>query len=80
MNPGSPPRWILGHSAFGLQFHCEVRPEDLARWIDEDEAFVRAVLGTRGSRRLREQASLWFPAVEGPWRQRLANLLDACLG
>lgn len=70
----------LGSRAFGLQFHCEVRPEDLTRWIAEDQAFVCAALGERGPQLLKEQASLWFPAVGVPWRQLLTNLLHACLG
>jgi GMP synthase (glutamine-hydrolysing) len=70
----------VGRLAYGLQFHCEVGPADLARWLREDDAFVRTALGTGGLQRLREQASRWFPAVEGAWRQLLGNLLDACLG
>jgi GMP synthase-like glutamine amidotransferase len=34
----------IGARAYGLQFHCEVSPEALERWITEDSAFVRACL------------------------------------
>ena len=70
----------VGRLAYGLQFHCEVGPMDLVRWIAEDDAFVRAALGAGGPQWLREQASLWFPAVDGAWRQLLTNLLHACFG
>lgn len=69
----------LGDRAFGLQFHCEVRPKDLTRWLDEDGEFLRAALGIHGSQRLQEQASLWWPSTLPSWRQLLQNLLEACL-
>lgn len=69
----------LGDRAYGLQFHCEVGPEDLARWLKEDGAFVASALGMDGLRRLREEARLWLPAATVSWRQLLRNLLQRCL-
>jgi GMP synthase-like glutamine amidotransferase len=69
----------IGDRAFGLQFHCEVGPEALERWIIEDDPFVRAALGPHGAERLRREATQVLPLVSATWRRLLANLLAVCL-
>jgi GMP synthase-like glutamine amidotransferase len=70
----------IGARAYGLQFHCEVSPEALERWITEDAAFVRAALGPHGAERLRQEAESFLPQVSPGWRRLLGNLLTQGLG
>ena len=70
----------LGEQAFGLQFHVELLPGDLERWIQEDSAYVAEALGPGGADRLRHGDSLWGERVRRQGRRLIDNLLDHLAG
>jgi GMP synthase (glutamine-hydrolysing) len=67
----------LGARAVGLQFHSELEPADLERWLREDRAYVIEALGVDGPAQVRRQASCWGERAARRGRLLVANLLDA---
>jgi len=67
----------LGPRAVGLQFHSELEPADLERWLREDRAYVIEALGVDGPAQVRRQASCWGERAARSGRLLVANLLDA---
>jgi len=45
----------IGSRACGLQFHVEVDPQTLGRWLIEDSAFIQEALGDEGPQQIRNQ-------------------------
>ncbi|MFQ6539173.1 MULTISPECIES: type 1 glutamine amidotransferase [Aphanothece] len=66
----------LGSRALGLQFHVELLPDDLERWLQEDGAYVEEALGPAGAVRLREEAGRWGDRARRQGRRLIDNLLD----
>ena len=66
----------LGPRAIGLQFHVEVEPPMLERWLAEDGDYVVAALGLDGPARLRAEGERWAEALQQRGRRLVANLLD----
>jgi GMP synthase-like glutamine amidotransferase len=69
----------IGSRAYGLQFHIEVTPAALERWIEEDASFVQAALGVGGAERIRAEAARWLVPVTPLWRLLLQQLLQQLL-
>jgi GMP synthase (glutamine-hydrolysing) len=70
----------LGPRAVGLQFHIELLPGDLERWLREDHAYVVEALGADGPERVRQQAQGWGERAARRGRLLVANLFDALVG
>lgn len=66
----------LGPLAYGLQFHVEVEPPMLERWLVEDSAYLLAALGPEGPARLRTDARRWGEQLLRQGRRLVANLFD----
>ena len=66
----------LGPRAIGLQFHVEVEPAMLERWLVEDGAYVVGALGAEGPARLRADGERWGERLQQRGRRLVANLLD----
>lgn len=66
----------LGPVAYGLQFHVELEPPMLERWLMEDNAYVVAALGPEGPAHLRADARRWGERLERQGRRLVANLFD----
>lgn len=70
----------LGPLAYGLQFHVEVEPPMLERWLAEDSAYLLAALGPDGPARLRADARRWGERLQRQGRCLVANLFDQLAG
>ena len=68
----------LGKNAFGLQFHAEVGPAQLAVWLEEDADFVEAALGPHGAELISVAAARWLDPAWPAWTRLIDNLLDVC--
>jgi GMP synthase-like glutamine amidotransferase len=66
----------LGPRAIALQFHVEVEPPMLERWLAEDGDYVVAALGPDGPARLRADAERWAEPLRQRGQCLVANLLD----
>ena len=66
----------LGPRAIGLQFHVEVEPPMLERWLAEDGDYVVGALGPEGPARLRADGQRWGERLQQRGRCLVANLLD----
>lgn len=66
----------IGPSAVGLQFHVEVRPEQLELWLQDDRDYVLGALGPGGVERIRADAACWAAEVARQGERLIANLLD----
>jgi|688.fasta_scaffold12295_11 GMP synthase-like glutamine amidotransferase len=66
----------ISPSAVGLQFHVEVRPEQLELWLQDDRDYVVGALGPGGVERIRADAACWAAEVAGQGERLIANLLD----
>jgi GMP synthase-like glutamine amidotransferase len=66
----------IGPRAVGLQFHVEVEPRQLERWLEEDCAYVIGALGSDGVDRIRADARRWGERVARQGRRLVGNLLD----
>ncbi|MGH7269685.1 MAG: type 1 glutamine amidotransferase, partial [Polyangiaceae bacterium] len=69
----------FGPRAFGLQFHVEVTAADVAHWVREDAAFVRAANGTGGADRLLGDTARCMPRYRESSDRMIRNLLGAML-
>ncbi|HEY2407946.1 MAG TPA: hypothetical protein VGI10_18185 [Polyangiaceae bacterium] len=65
----------LNHRQFGLQFHCEVGPDEVAAFLREDPAFVRTANGPDGAERLRRDTSLHIDGLRAVGERLLRNIL-----
>jgi GMP synthase-like glutamine amidotransferase len=66
----------LGPRAIGLQFHVEIEPPMLERWLAEDAAYVIEALGPQGPARLRADGQRWLERLQRRGRRLVANLFD----
>lgn len=66
----------LGPRAIGLQFHVEVEPPMLERWLVEDADYVVGAFGPEGPARLRADGQRWGERLQQRGRCLVANLLD----
>ena len=69
----------LGPKAYGLQFHMEVEPSTLERWLEEDCEYVVTALGAAGPEHVRADAARWHQGLQQRWQRLIANLFDACV-
>jgi GMP synthase (glutamine-hydrolysing) len=69
----------LGSRQFGLQFHCEVRAEEVAAFIQADAAFVEKANGAGSLDRLRAQTTRQLSASRSLGDVLLENLLAAMI-
>jgi GMP synthase-like glutamine amidotransferase len=66
----------LGPRAIGLQFHVEIEPPTLERWLAEDGAYVIEALGPQGPARVRADGQRWAERQQQRGRRLVANLFD----
>ncbi|MFM7651544.1 MAG: glutamine amidotransferase-related protein [Vulcanococcus sp.] len=66
----------LGPRAIGLQFHVELEPSMLQRWLLEDGDYVVGALGQDGPARLRADAQRWGERLQQRGRRLITNLFD----
>ena len=66
----------IGPRAVGLQFHVEVRPDQLELWLEQDRDFVVGALGPGGVQAIRADAERWGTQVARQGERLIANLLD----
>lgn len=66
----------LGPRAIGLQFHVELEPSMLERWLLEDGDYVVGALGPDGPARLRADAQRWGERLQQRGRRLITNLFD----
>ena len=66
----------IGARAVGLQFHVEVRPEQLELWLQDDRDYVLGALGPGGVERIRADAACCAAEVARQGERLIANLLD----
>lgn len=67
----------LGHHAYGLQFHPEVEPAQVATWIAEDAPFIRRARGEDGPAQVRRETASLASSVVPRCTQYLTNILRA---
>lgn len=66
----------LGPRAVGLQFHVEVEPAMLERWLRADRNYVVSALGAAGPEQVRAEACHWYQGVQPRWQRLIANVFD----
>jgi GMP synthase-like glutamine amidotransferase len=66
----------IGARAVGLQFHVEVRPDQLELWLEQDRDFIVGALGPGGVQAIRADADRWGAQVARQGERLIANLLD----
>lgn len=68
----------LGKAAFGLQFHIEVTPDQVADWVREDADFVRSAGGAVHGERLLADTARFMPRHRVHGDRLIRNLLNIC--
>lgn len=66
----------LQPNQIGLQFHPEVDPTTIARWVREDADYVRAACGPEGAERILADTERLYPAARPVWDRLLGNALS----
>ena len=66
----------IGPRAVGLQFHVELEPPQLERWLEHDRAYVLEALGADGVERIRADAGRWGARAARQGRRLVRNLFD----
>ena len=66
----------IGRRAVGLQFHVELEPRQLERWLEHDRTYVLEALGADGVERIRADTVRWGARVARRGRRLVANLFD----
>ena len=66
----------VGAKAIGLQFHVEIEPPMLERWLREDAAYVIEALGPQGPAQVRADGQRWAERLQQRGRRLVANLFD----
>jgi GMP synthase (glutamine-hydrolysing) len=69
----------LGWRSFGLQFHCELAPEDVAVWVREDAAYVREANGEDGAARILADTERYYADAKPVWDRLLRNIVGQML-
>lgn len=72
-----PQMFRLHRRLYGMQFHAEVRAEDVDRWVEVDAAFVRAANGADGAALIRRETRRLMPAFEARGGRLLTNIIRA---
>lgn len=70
----------LGRRCYGLQFHVEVEPAQVAVWLREDADYVALANGPGGAARIAADADRLADAVRAHGDRLIANILDAIVG
>jgi GMP synthase (glutamine-hydrolysing) len=66
----------LRPNQIGFQFHPEVDPATIARWVREDADYVRAACGPDGPQRILTDTERMYPAARPAWDRLLSNALS----
>jgi GMP synthase-like glutamine amidotransferase len=69
----------VGARQFGLQFHVEIRAEDVPRWLAEGSDYVRESLGEEGGARILRDTAQFLPRASTRGDRLLDNLVRALL-
>jgi len=70
----------LGKRLFGVQFHPELDAADIATWVEEDAAYVRAALGPTGAARIAADTARYLERQKPHGDRLLDNLVRALVG
>jgi len=69
----------IGPRCFGLQFHVEVRPETVPRWLEEDAAFVALAEGPQGAQKILADTARVGAEARRQGDRLIENILDCML-
>jgi GMP synthase (glutamine-hydrolysing) len=64
-----------GRRLYGIQFHVEVEPSDIAAWLSLDADYVRGALGPEGRARVLDDTERYMPRYRESGDRLLDNLL-----
>ena len=62
---------------FGLQFHCEVTPDDVEAWLAADDGFVERANGEHSFDQIRRDTAQHIHAQDALGDRLFGNILDA---
>jgi len=69
----------FGQRAYAVQFHVELVAGDVATWVREDAAFVKAANGPHGGERILREAPRFMPRFRQMGDRLIRNVLTALL-
>jgi GMP synthase (glutamine-hydrolysing) len=69
-----------GENAYGIQFHFEVRKQEIAAWCDETDPSELAEVWQASKQELLEQARRFLPAQHRAGRRAMSNFIDLAGG
>jgi GMP synthase-like glutamine amidotransferase len=69
----------MGTRCFGLQFHIELPPETVPRWLEEDAAFVALAEGPEGAQKILGDTARLGAEARRQGDRLIENILDCML-